>query len=339
MILRRRRRRRNDGQAPQLSTAAAIYFAAVLETVANHCLRVAARTAFHRVSNSARESRIESTHLIVEDADIKRGVVEDELTTRLWRKWKRSENLLSTILPHSNSYSGNFHDSGKITQRSFTPAQAAKELNRIDKRSNSGASPDVSRENHDSRSQSRPLSETRPLAHGKSPPGERRHRHRRSRGSGDSQIMRYSDSVADIKETLGERGVTFPASPHGSRFDDIVSGATSPTESKRPHSRGDSEISSGSGSQPVSSRGKEFMNGTGMTDALATPRNATHPVDDDPLKTPTPHNTAQFFNDFQPVKQNDVSQKVEGNDDDDDFYVIGGDGGFDVHSSTSAANS
>jgi len=148
--------------------------------------------------------------------------------------------------------------------------------------------------------------------------------------------MHYSDSVADIKETLGERGVTLPASPHGSRFDDLASGATSPTESKRPHSRGYSDTSTGSGSRPVSSRGKEFMNNAERTGALATPRNATHAVDDDPLKTPTPHNTAQFFNDSKPVKENDGSQKVK---DDDDFYIIGGDAGFDVHFSTSLANS
>lgn len=148
--------------------------------------------------------------------------------------------------------------------------------------------------------------------------------------------MRYTDSVAEIKETLGVRGVTFPASPHGSGFDDLASGATSPTESKRPHSRDNSEISSGSGSRPISSHGREFMGDTEMSDALATPRKTTSSVDDDPLKTPTPHDMAQFFNESEPVKENDVSQKVK---DGDDFYIIGGDGGFDVHSSTSATNS
>ena len=44
---------------------------------------------------------------------------------------------------------------------------------------------------------------------------------------------------------------------------------------------------------------------------LATPRKATNSVDDDPLKTPTPHDMAQFFNDSEPVKENDVSQKVK----------------------------
>ena len=301
----------------KLSTAAAIYLAAVLETVANHCLRVAAKTAYHRVSNSISDSQ--SLQLTVEDADIKRGIVEDELTTRLWRKWKRSENLLSALLPRSEQMNGiSRPNEGSETLKllPFTPAQAAKELHRIDQRMKS--STDLSPVDGETRNKS--LSDSSPTKssrHRRMSSSERRHRHRRSRESGDFTTTGLSDSVSNIKETLGERGVILPASPYSPTVD-TASRPTSSADSRRRQST--DFIESEPGSRPVSSRGKEISTSlTAPNDQFATPQNATN-QGDDPLKTPTPQNTAQFFSNPAKVK-----------DTDEDYYIVGGDGGFDVH--------
>jgi len=298
----------------QLSTAAAIYLAAVLETVANHCLRVAAKTAFHRVSNTV--SNTQPLQLTVEEADIKRGIVEDDLTTRLWRKWKRSENMLSSLLPHSNDFRGvprPVDSADAVTQLPFTPTQAAKEPEQIYQKNPNA---DLSSIDRKFKTHSLPLSAANKLSkQRRKSTSERRQRHSRLRESGDSITLGLSDS---IKETLGERGVLLPDSPHFSSGD-AASRATSITGSRRRHSADFIENDSEPGS-PVASQGMEIMTEppAAMDDELTTPRNSTMP-DNDPLKTPTPQNATQSF-----------ASSAKAEDADEDCYIIGGGNGIDV---------
>jgi hypothetical protein len=296
----------------QLSTAAAIYLAAVLETVAHHCLRVAAKTAFHRVSNTV--SNTQPLQLTVEEADIKRGIVEDDLTTRLWRKWKRSENMLSSLLRRANGFpeiSTPVDGAETVTQLPFTPAQVGKEPQQIDQKKK--PNPDLSSIDRKLKTHSLPLSSANQTSkQRRKSTSERRQRHSRFRGSGDSITLGVSDS---IKEALGERGVLLPDSPHFSSGD-ATSRATSETESRRRHSADFVENGSEPGS-PVASQAKETMT-VAMDDGLTTPRNSTM-TNDDPLKTPTPQNTTQF-----------VTTAAKAKDEDEDCYIIGGDNGLDV---------
>jgi hypothetical protein len=303
----------------QLSTAAAIYLAAVLETVANHCLSVATKAAHRRADNS----NSQLSQFTVEDTDVKRGIVEDDLTTRLWRKWKRSEHLLSTILPRSNSINEHARQIDLLTgsetlhELPFTPAQAAKELHRIDQRKRNSA--DLSQGENDSRTQSLPLpSPTKPSSRGRPSSGEWRRRHRRSRESGDSiDMLRFSDSVANIKETLSERGIILPESPLTPKPDNAGL-PSSPTDSKHRVST-DFDIDSKPSSRPISSIENETPTPRKSTsDELSSLQNQAD-LEDDPLKTPTPKKTAQFF-------ENSANAKGE----DEDFYIVGGDAGFDV---------
>src|SRR5579859_6564228 len=235
----------------KLSPAGAIYLTAVLEFIGEHCFLVSARAAFHRLGSALRanDPLTQPVPLIVEDADVKRGIAEDDLTTRIWRKWKRSEKLLTTLSEHTHrrhteprrtidSRTG----SETLTRLPFTPAQASKELGPVDPRRISIVSaPDIDtvREENshgiDSRTMSLP-----PSSLGKSSFAGK-HKRRHHRGSSDSQsgTVRQSESVTNIKETLGERGVMLPDSPRSSRsspFDDAAMYGTSTAEA-RPHRR------------------------------------------------------------------------------------------------------
>jgi hypothetical protein len=330
----------------KLSPAAAIYLTAVLEFIGEHCFLVSASAAYMRLGNTLKTVEMsEPAMLVVEDADVKRGIAEDDLTTRIWRKWKRSEKLLATMSTISASRSRRHTEprraidsrtgSETLTRLPFTPAQAAKELGPIDPRRNSIVSaPDMQRGDSsgsfdDPRTYSLP-----PTSPTKSALSKKKHKHRRSVDSFTGNI-RQSESVSNIKETLGERGIMLPDSPRSSRdsaFEDIVRARGSTQENRR-HSKSMDEASVSS-SRPLSSRGKEILATRGedddetvYTDALATPRyDARNPAEEawmeDTLQTPrqattTPHSSV-------------LPQSVK-NEDDDNAYVMGGEAGLDVY--------
>ena len=328
----------------KLSPAGAIYLTAVLEFIGEHCLLVSARTAYQRLGNSLRaiESSTEPAPLVIDEGDVKRGIAEDDLTTRIWRKWKRSEKLLTTI----SSISGNRYGeprrvidsrtgSETLTRLPFTPAQASRELGPIDARRNSIMSaPDMSRGDSstsvDSKTQSLPpVSPTKPHHN-------RKHRHRHSKvySESGSETVRQSGSVTDIKETLGERGVMLPDSPHSPRASPFEGFYRAPGSNPKTRHRL-SALTEGSLESPgplhISSRGKEILpipkdtstdDGEGeYQDAVASQDDRQDPMAtqevDDPLKTPTLKDEKEFFT--------ETGSKVE-----DDVFVMGGDAGLDV---------
>ena len=318
----------------KVSGVGAVYLTAILEFIGEQCLLVAARTAYRRVAASIHDvnSITEPIEMVVEDADVKRGIAEESLTTRLWRKWKRSEKILSSVSSSSFAYAPDTHrgyDSHgeSISRIPFTPAQAARELGRKGSRNSIYSVPSMSRttsvESNDPRPQSLPVSPTSPTG--------RKHRHRRSKYSG-SGTVRESVSVTNIKETLGERGVMLPDSPHSPRTDDGISPATSPTGYKHQRS-----ISEGSASRPpispgLSARGKEILNRPRTADDRMdsteridspTTRRISSPSEEDPLKTPTPYARTQFFDNAAPITKKAIEE---------DVIIVGGEAGLDVHS-------
>lgn len=336
----------NEETAPvkrELSNAGAIYLTTILEHIGERCLFVSARAAYHRLGNSLDdiENLADPVPLTVEDADVKRGIVEDDLMTRLWRKWKRSERMLSSISPTSKQYTETRRPvdsrtgAEALNRLPFAPVQTDKDTGRTNPRRISIVSaPDASLGDSSSSSdqnphtlvQSTPSSPTRASSARKY-----RHRHSRVHNETSSENMRQSDSVANIKETLGERGVMLPDSPHSSRdgaMEDYASPNISPAELMRRESSASSE-SYTSDSRAVS-RDKEILtvhttkeDQTEDQDDLATPR-AFHPssVDEDPLKTPTPQTVGNIF-------QEQTKTEVE-----EDCYVIGGENGIDVYPSS-----
>jgi hypothetical protein len=321
----------------KLSPAGAIYLTAVLEFIGEHCFLVSARTAYHRLGNALRASDPpEPVPLTIEDIDVKRGIAEDDLTTRIWRKWKRSEKLVATMSTISASHQGgNRHTavdtrsgSDTLTKLPFTQAHGSNEGPPERRRNSIVSAPDMFRddslESAETRTQSLPISPIKSTS-------SRKYKHR-SQVYSDSGTVRQSESVTNIKEMLGERGVTLPDSPRSSR-DSSADDRTSPRrQSHRRHSNGLTE-SSNSESPPVL---KEIIpnpkavddddTGTEYLDALATPRGDSpnlvrQSLIDDPLKTPTPHNTTQFFEDVDEVVTNTVEE---------DAYIMGGEAGLDV---------
>lgn len=332
----------------KLSPAGAIYLTAVLEFIGEHCFLVSARTAYHRLGSSLRanDPHTQPVPLIVEDADVKRGIAEDDLTTRIWRKWKRSEKLLATLSEHTHrrhteprraidSRTG----SETLTRLPFTPAQASKELGPVDPRRSSVVSaPDMAREESgnsiDSKSMSLPPSSpTKSSFAGK-------HKRRHHKGTSDSQsgTVRQSESVTNIKETLGERGVMLPDSPRSSRaspLDEAEMYGLPSADSKLHRPTILSEDSADSTSRSVSARGKEILltpreddQETEYLDAIATPQiDKVNPVEhtnvEDPLKTPTPAQATPFFAP-EPVQSSGAPESEK------DVVVMGGDSGLDV---------
>jgi hypothetical protein len=309
----------------KLSPAGAIYLTSILEFIGEHCFLVAVRTAYQRVGNSLgnTEDHKEPVPLNIQETDVKRGIVEDDLTTRVWRRWKRSEKFVSTVAaPESSQYTSSQASNGRsFTRLPFTPAQASKELD------TRNSLPEMSRRRNSADSD-RVKTYSLPSS---SPTKSSRHRN-----SKDKDVpIRQSSSLINIKETLGERGIVLPDSPRSSRdgnFEDSTTHSTSPPDSRqRRRSSLMSDDSMGESSRPVSSRGKEILpirtsEGSLYQDALTTPGIAPvcpdeHATTEDPDKTPTPTHTAEFF---QPPPEV-VEDKVE-----EDVYVMGGTGGLDV---------
>lgn len=332
----------------KLSPAGAIYLTAVLEFIGEHCFLVSARTAFHRLGSSLRanDPHTQPVPLVVEDADVKRGIAEDDLTTRIWRKWKRSEKLLTTLSEHTHrrhteprrtidSRTG----SETLTRLPFTPAQASKQLGPVDpRRSSIVSAPDIdtTREeiSHgvDSRTMSLP-----PSSPGKSSFAGKHKRHHH-RGTSDSGTVRQSESVTNIKETLGERGVMLPDSPRSSRanpFDEMAVNGIASAESRPLRPVVLSQDSTDNILQSVFVRGKEISQAprenhleTEYQDALATPPlDHMKAVEDtevpDPMRTPTPGHATKFSS-TEPHQPSMPSESEE------DVVVMGGDGGLDV---------
>jgi len=321
----------------KISGVGAVYLTAILEFIGEQCLLVAARTAYRRVAASVHDvnSIIDPIQMVVEDADVKRGIAEESLTTRLWRKWKRSEKILSTMSSSSSVYStdtqrGYENHAENISRIPFTPAQAARELGRKGSAISILSVPSMSRttsvESNDPRPHSVPISPTSPTG--------RKHRHRRSKNSGESGsgTMRESASVTNIKDTLGGRGVMLPDSPHSPRADEYIS-PTSPSTEYRHHR----SISEGSLSRPpvspgLSARGKGFLlrprtadDGLDSTERIDSPkRRISSPVEDDALKTPTPQTRTQFFDNAAPATKKAIEE---------DVIIVGGEAGLDVFSS------
>ena len=329
----------------KLSPAGAIYLTAVLEFIGEHCFLVSARTAFHRLGNSLRanDPLTQPVPLVVEDADVKRGIAEDELTTRIWRKWKRSEKLLTTLSEHTHrrhteprrtidSRTG----SETLTRLPFTPAQASKELGPVAPRRASILSvPDMAREGSGHSVESRTMSLPASSPSKSSFAGKHKRPHHKGTSDSQSGAGRQSESVSNIKETLGERGVMLPDSPRSSRgslFEESPANgiASEDIGPRRPSIL--SEDSAESTSRPISARGKETLptardgdQETENQDALATPQcDELHPVDhmndEDPMKTPTPGRATPFFS-AEPT----VTTKNE-----EGVVVMGGDSGLDV---------
>ena len=248
-----------DTQIPasqKLSTAAAIYLAAVLETVASHCLRVGGRAALHRFTHhhgTTADPMHHSALLNVEDADIKRGIVEDDLTTRLWRKWKRSENVASTILPYS------VHFDAMRNGTAETSNHLLSSNSRLMSR----------RFSNPTAVQPAPTTSTNRL----SASGERRHKHRLSR----PDLATNNENLTDIKGTLAERGVASPESPK----EQNVEYFGRESSSTRPVSYDSIRILT----PPI-------VNAQDVEDDLPTPRPVAK-IEEDPLKTPTTH-TVKF---------------------------------------------
>ena len=248
-----------DAQIPasqKLSTAAAIYLAAVLETVASHCLRVGGRAALHRFTHhhgTTTDPMHHSALLNVEDADIKRGIVEDDLTTRLWRKWKRSENVASTILPYSVHFDA--MRNGTTEASNQLPSSNFRSMSR--------------RFSNPTAVQPAPTPSTNRL----SASGERRHKHRLSR----PDLTMNNDTLTDIKETLAGRGVASPESPK----EQNVEYFGRESSSTRPLSYDSLRILT----PPI-------VKAQDVEDDLPTPRPVAK-IEEDPLKTPTTH-TVKF---------------------------------------------
>jgi hypothetical protein len=167
--------------------------------------------------------------------------------------------------------------------------------------------------------------------------GKHKRRHHKEYSDSQSGTVRQSESVTNIKETLGERGVMLPDSPRSSRaspFDDAaVNGSIS--ADTRPH-RPDilSEDSTESTSRSVSARGKEILPhpkdedlDTEYQDAVATPQFSPIEYTDleDPMKTPTPVHATPIFS-AQPVQSSASTESEES------AVVMGGDSGLDVRS-------
>lgn len=306
----------------KLSPAGAIYLTAVLEFIGEHCFLVSARTAYHRIDNSLRgnETR-EPVQLTIEDADVKRGIAEDDLTTRIWRRWKRSEKLFTTMTTLSTNHlpekqhAVDSSPSETFNHLPFTSAQTAIDLGPVNiKRDSVVSAPDLSRtesvESCDSRSKSLP-----PLSPTKSSKKQIR---RRSKGSSDS-TARQIDSTVNIKEALGERGITFPDSPHYS--EQSTSGAL-PTERRSSNVSSDDSRRGSLHVEDVEDQASDGDDEAAAQDEVTIPReDAPEPTPlDDPLKTPTPRDFAKI--------PNESSQTAM--DEDEDAVIIGGAGGVDV---------
>jgi hypothetical protein len=308
----------NESELPsikrKLSPAGAIYLTAVLEFIGEHCFLVSARTAYQRLTSQLRGHEIsEPVPLVIEEADVRRGIAEDDLTTRIWRKWKRSEKLLSTL--------GNLSGHRSSDRRTFDSRTGSDTLNRLpfanaqsalDARRNSIMSaPDMSRGDSststDSRTQSLPAASPTKATHA------RKSRQRLSRVHRESSPdeIRPSDSVTNIKETLGERGVTLPDSPRLPRnnalpFEEVQRASTSTGRSTKRLSDLDEESPDSIDRRHYRTRDPNEY------DALTTPARE----EDDPLQTPTLKDEKQFF-----VQ----TPKIE-----EDVVVMGGDAGIDV---------
>ena len=317
----------------KVSGVGAVYLTAILEFIGEQCLLVAARTAYRRVAASIHDVNLvaEPIQIVVEDADVKRGIAEESLTTRLWRKWKRSEKILSTISSGSSIYPPDTHrgyenHSESISRIPFMPAQAAREFNRRSSRNITLSVPNISSssggESDGPRPQSLPISPTSPTG--------RKYRHRRSKHSGgsDSGTMRESASVTNIKETLGERGVVLPDSPYSSRTEEYISPTGSPTGYKHRRSISEGSLQRPPVSPTVSARGKEILvrprtadDRYVSIDRIDSPkRPLSSSLSDDPLKTPTPQTRAQFLDNTVPTKKTA----------EEDVFIVGGEAGLDV---------
>lgn len=309
----------------KLSAAGAIYLIAVLEFIGEHCFIVAARHAYHRLAHSIKTTNPQSAPipLTIEDADVKRGIAEDDLTTRLWRKWKRSEKLLSTmsIISAVNAERGDSSRADStLTRLPFGPTQLAR-------RSSIVSAPDMSRgessDTIEARTKSLPISPTKATA-------EKKNRNRHSKVYFDSKTANESrrDSVSNIKETLGERGVTLPDSPHSSGHNsDEFLGEPSSSQPNHRQSFSESDINgfaSGTSKRDANSAQVEDDDTTEYHDSLTSPQkerfSRIEPVDDD-LKTPTLEHPPQLNGESKTEKK------------DEDAVVVGGDAGFDVISS------
>jgi hypothetical protein len=263
--------------AQKLTTAAAIYLAAVLETVASHCLRVGGRAALHRFTHhhgTTTDPMQNGALLNVEDGDIKRGIVEDELTTRLWRKWKRSETVASSIFPYSLHVDA---------MRNGTSAETTNQLPFTNPRAQKTRS-------YSNPTTGGPSASTMRL----STSNDRRTKHRLSRD------LTFNDSLTDIKEALGERGIAYPESPKATSVEDFGSSSTRPL------------------SYESVQRVPSIIRLDDVDDDLPTPRPPTRV--EDPLKTPTPQ-TVSFASASTEPKEPETKEHE---------FVMGGVNGFDV---------
>ena len=323
----------------KLSAAGAIYLIAVLEFIGEHCFIVAARHAYQRLAHSIKTVNPASAPipLTIEDGDVKRGIAEDDLTTRLWRKWKRSEKLLSTmsIISSVNAERGDMFISSvnaergdmsrtesTLTRLPFTPTQQL-----FTRRSSIVSAPDMSRdENSDTfdarkKSSSLPISPTK--ANDSKAEKKNRNRHSKVYFSSKDAGATERDSVYDIKETLGERGVVLPESPHNSSHRHSNEFIGEPSSSLAKHRRSFSDSNINRLAQDTSNLHAETEeNESEYHDSLQSPQkqrfSRVEPADDG-LKTPTLENTRQLNGDSK-AKEKDA----------DDGIVVGGESGFDV---------
>jgi hypothetical protein len=284
----------------KLSPAGAIYLTAVLEFIGEHCFLVSARTAYHRLGTQLRTNEANQTELVpltIEGTDVKRGIAEDDLTTRIWRKWKRSEKLvatMSTIASKHRTESSEHYDVNmspeKLNKLPFTAPEMTKDgIASADLRRpiSIRSAPDLFREDPNTAERknhsSLPISPTR-NSHGQI-------RRQRSRTNSDAGTRRQTVSVMDIKETLGERGVALPESPK--------------MEEARPSDR-------------VTSPKSDDRRRSSIKDEICEKEDE---VIDDPLQTPTPRSQEEHVEEKKKVKP-----EVE-----EDVYIMGGEAGLDVY--------
>ena len=319
----------------KISGVGAVYLTAILESIGEQCLLVAARTAYRRVAASIQDVNLitEPIEMVVEDVDVKRGIAEESLTTRLWRKWKRSEKIMSNISTASSVYSTETHrgyeiHTENISRIPFTPAHAARELDRKGSRNSIYSVPSMSRttsvESNDPRPSSLPISPTSPTG--------RKHRQRRSRTPARrilAPCAKVSPSQISRKR-WGNGESCVPDSPRSPRMDDYVSLTTSPTGYKHQRSISEGSISRPPISPGVSARGKEILlarprtadDRMDSTERIDAPkRRISSPLEEDPLQTPTPQTCPQFFNAAAPATKKAIEE---------DVIIVGGEAGLDV---------
>lgn len=305
----------------RLSPAGAIYLTAVLEFIGEHCFLVSARTAYQRLAAQLRgQNVVEPVPFVIDETDVRRGIAEDDLTTRIWRKWKRSEKILSTIGNTSGHRHGDRRES-RVGSDTFNrlPFTSGQTLSVHDARRNSIMSaPDMSRGDSstsiDSKTRSLPPNSPTQTSH------KRKSRRYSKMNNYAHDSLHQSESMINIKETLGERGVMLPDSPRESNsppFEQLPRASTSTSRSAKRLSDLDEEIYGSP--RPRNHRVREQKKPEAPAESQDTVTTPSHESSEDPLRTPTLKDDKQFF----------AGPGTKGAEE-EDAVVMGGEAGLDV---------